>query len=68
MVIPPNVWEIPPSKNLPSLLSLPYTASPSTDLYAACERGDLETVRSELLAMPEAINEFIHEGKNLLMW
>ena len=38
------------------------------ELYQACEEGQLEKVRSQLSKMPDAINEFIRDGKNLLMW
>ena len=51
-------------------LSLSLSLSPPLcpDLYAACEAGDLAKVREHLQVMPEAINEFIQDGNNLLMW
>ena len=51
---------------------MPYVrctvCSGAPELYQACEEGQLEKVRSQLSEMPDAINEFIQDGKNLLMW
>ena len=53
--------------HLPSLIS-PLSSPLCPDLYAACEAGDLAKVSELLRVMPEAVNEFIRDGKNLLMW
>ena len=37
-------------------------------LYSACRVGDVETVQELLPHLPEALNEELQEGMNLLMW
>ena len=43
-------------------------SSPPPDLYQSCEKGDLRGVQAQLHTMPDAINEFIQDGQNLIMW
>ena len=40
---------------------------PSPDLLDACESGDLAVVEELLQHLPEAVNEFLFDGENLLM-
>ena len=52
--------------NLPPPPPPPHSSPP--DLYQSCEKGDLRGVQAQLHTMPDAINEFIQDGQNLLMW
>lgn len=45
-----------------------HTLTPLAVLYSACKVGDLDTVRDLLPNVPEAVNEFLQGGINLLMW
>ena len=45
-----------------------YFCSLNIELYAACQSGGLETIKELLPHVPEAVNEFLMEEKNLLMW
>ena len=51
-----------------SMLSPDYVFTPLAVLYSACKVGDLDTVRDLLPSIPEAVNEFLQGGINLLMW
>lgn len=49
-------------------LPLQHTHIPLAVLYSACKVGDLDTVQDLLPSVPEAVNEFLQGGINLLMW
>ena len=37
-------------------------------LFCACESGDIDMLKETLPHIPEAINDFVYEDENLLMW